>query len=139
MSIIRLLALKEIRLLLRDRMAALVLLVLPLLFILVLGLLLGEGFGQKPDDRLRFSLVDLDVGVAPYAATGAAGVAASPCGDGPLLAATLLIAGDELFPGEPWSKVLIRDLSATPGLKAETIPDEAEARRPVAAHQRPTV
>jgi ABC-type multidrug transport system permease subunit len=53
---------KELRLLLRDRMAAGLLLGLPLLFILVLGLLLGESFGQKPDDSLRISLVDLDEG-----------------------------------------------------------------------------
>ncbi|MGH9677127.1 MAG: ABC transporter permease, partial [Candidatus Acidiferrum sp.] len=58
------LAIKELRLLLRDRLAALILLVLPLLFILVLGLLLGESFGQKADDRLRVSIVDLDKGTA---------------------------------------------------------------------------
>ncbi len=46
------LAKKELRLLLRDRVAAVLLLGMPLVFILVLGLLLGEGFGQKPDDRL---------------------------------------------------------------------------------------
>src|SRR5262249_44182053 len=56
------LAAKDLRLLLRDRRAALLLVVLPLLFILVLGLLLGESFGQKPDDRVRVSLVDLDEG-----------------------------------------------------------------------------
>ncbi len=56
------LARKELRLLLRDRMAAGLLLGMPLLFILVLGLLLGESFGQKPDDALRISIVDLDEG-----------------------------------------------------------------------------
>src|SRR5262245_21354812 len=56
------LARKELRLLLRDRMAAGLLLGLPLLFILVLGLLLGESFGQKPGDSLRISSVDLDEG-----------------------------------------------------------------------------
>src|SRR5438132_3017246 len=56
------LAWKEMRLLLRDRLAGFILLVLPLVFVLVLGLLLGEGFGQKPDDRLRVSIVDLDMG-----------------------------------------------------------------------------
>jgi ABC-type multidrug transport system permease subunit len=54
---------KEFRLLLRDRVAAALLLGMPLLFILILGLLLGENFGQKPDDTLRISLVDLDRGV----------------------------------------------------------------------------
>src|SRR5712671_3462704 len=53
---------KELRLLLRDPRAAVILLGMPFLFILILGLLLGEGFGQKPDDRLRVSLVDLDRG-----------------------------------------------------------------------------
>ena len=35
---------------------------LPLLFILVFGLFVGESFGQKPDNRLRIMLVDLDRG-----------------------------------------------------------------------------
>lgn len=56
------LARKELRLLLRDRLAAMLLLGMPLLFILVLGLLLGESFGQKADDALRVSVVDLDQG-----------------------------------------------------------------------------
>src|SRR5262249_35302973 len=53
---------KELRLLLRDRVAAGLLLGMPLLFILLLGLMLGESFGQKPDDTLRVSIVDLDRG-----------------------------------------------------------------------------
>lgn len=63
MRVIWTLARKEFRLLLRDRVAAVLLLGMPLLFVLVLGLLLGEGFGQKTDDKLRISLVDLDQGV----------------------------------------------------------------------------
>ena len=42
--------------------AVVVLLAMPLLFIIVLGMSLGEGFGQKPDDRLRISIVDFDQG-----------------------------------------------------------------------------
>jgi ABC-type Na+ efflux pump permease subunit len=57
---------KELRLLLRDRRAALLLIAMPLLFILILGLLLGESFGQKPDDRTRVSIVDLDQGSGLY-------------------------------------------------------------------------
>jgi ABC-type multidrug transport system permease subunit len=53
---------KEFRLMGRDRVAAALLLAMPLLFILLLGLLLGESFGQKPDDNLRITLVDLDEG-----------------------------------------------------------------------------
>ncbi len=56
------LAKKDLRLLLRDRVAAVLLLGMPLLFILILGLLLGESFGQKADDTLRISIVDLDRG-----------------------------------------------------------------------------
>ena len=48
------------RLLLRDPRAMVVLLAMPLIFILVLGVSLGDSFGQKPDDRLRISIVDLD-------------------------------------------------------------------------------
>ncbi|MBL8797606.1 MAG: hypothetical protein JNM56_27145, partial [Planctomycetia bacterium] len=58
---------KDFRLLLRDRRALIILLAMPFIFILILGISLGEGFGQKPDDRLRVSLVDLDRG-EPHAA-----------------------------------------------------------------------
>jgi ABC-2 type transport system permease protein len=51
------LAKKETRLLLRDRLAAVILLGMPLLFILILGVLLGES-----DQKLRITLVDLDAG-----------------------------------------------------------------------------
>src|SRR5437667_4181580 len=56
------LAKKELRLLLRDRRATVLLLAMPFLFILILGLLLGESFGQKPDDRIRIMIVDRDRG-----------------------------------------------------------------------------
>ena len=56
------LARKDLRLLVRDPRAVVVLLAMPFIFILVLGVSLGEGFGQKPDDRLRISIVDLDEG-----------------------------------------------------------------------------
>src|SRR5439155_11016455 len=80
------LALKDLRLIARDTRAAVILLAMPLLFIVVLGLSLGEGFGQKPDDRLRISLVDEDAGLPPN--------------PGP-------------FPGEPWSLVVRRYLEQT--------------------------
>src|SRR5262245_11440863 len=56
------LAKKELLLLLRDRLAAILLFGMPLVAILLLGLLLGEGFWQKPDERLRVSVVDEDRG-----------------------------------------------------------------------------
>ena len=97
------LAKKDLRLLLRDRLSALLLVGMPLLFILILGLLLGEGFGQKPDDRLRVSLVDLDAGLPP-----------GPGGAAP-------------FPGKPWSKVVQDDLAQTAGIRVELVPTREQA------------
>src|SRR5262245_57676285 len=62
MGIVWTLVKKELRLVLRDPVALILLFVLPLLFILVFGLFVGEGFGQKPDNHLRISIVDLDGG-----------------------------------------------------------------------------
>ena len=91
---------KTLRLLLRDPRAMVVLLAMPLIFILVLGVSLGEGFGQKPDDRLRISVVDLD---QPFYG--------SRRRDGPL----------------HWSKTVERDLAQTAGIRVEVIPSLAEA------------
>jgi len=44
----------------RDRRTLVTLLLLPFLCIVLLGILLGEGFGQKPDDLFRVTIVDLD-------------------------------------------------------------------------------
>jgi ABC-type multidrug transport system permease subunit len=106
------LALKDLRLLARDTRAAVILLAMPLVFILVLGLALGEGFGQKPDDRLRVSLVDDDAGLPANAGA---------------------------FPGEPWSHVVRRDLEQTAGIKVELIPDRETAERLVKNGQRSCV
>jgi ABC-type Na+ efflux pump permease subunit len=95
------LAKKELRLLLRDPKAAIILLAMPFLFILVLGMSLGEGFGQKPDNRLRVSLVDQDQG---------------------------LPAGTK-FPKTSWAKVVQRDLAETAGIRVEIIGSREEAQR----------
>ncbi|MFO0806838.1 MAG: ABC transporter permease [Gemmataceae bacterium] len=105
------LAAKDLRLLLRDSRSAVILLVMPLLLVLVLGLALGEGFGQKPDDRLRISVVNLDRGLPKH----------------------------EGFPNQPWSRVVMDDLTATAGIRLEIIPDLAEAERLMARNQRAAV
>jgi ABC-type Na+ efflux pump permease subunit len=96
------LARTDLRLLLRDPRAVVVLLAMPLIFILVLGISLGDTFGQKPDDRLRISIVDLDEGFRE----------------------------PDAKPEDPthWSKVVERDLAQTAGLRVERIEtlDEAE-------------
>src|SRR5256714_15033585 len=93
------LALKDLRLLLRDPRSAVILLLMPVVLILVLGLALGEGFGEKPDDRLRISVVNLDRG----------------------------LPRPQAFPPKPWSEVVLDDLSGTADIQLEGIPDRAEA------------
>jgi ABC-2 type transport system permease protein len=109
---------KEGRLLLRDPRAGIILLAMPFVFILVLGLSLGEGFGQKPDDRLRVSLVDLDHGYVPPKIDG------KPA---------------EAFPSDSWAKVVQRDLAETAGIRVEVIPSRAEAERLVARGRRSAI
>jgi len=59
---ILIIAKKEMKLLLRDKLTSVLLFVLPFGMILILGLLLGEGFGQKNDDLMRISILNLDQG-----------------------------------------------------------------------------
>lgn len=105
------LAAKDLRLLLRDPRSAVILLVTPLLLILVLGLALGEGFGEKPDERLRISIVNLDRGLPDKVP----------------------------FPEKPWSEVVIDDLSATQDIRLELIADRATAEGLVAKNRRAAV
>jgi ABC-2 type transport system permease protein len=97
------LAIKDLRLLVRDTRAAVILLAMPLVFILVLGLALGNTFGQRPDDRLRVYFVDLDAGLPSYP--------------------------PKSYPGRPWSQVVLDDLGNTAGIRVEKIDDRATAER----------
>ncbi len=108
------LAKKDLRLLIRDPRAVVVLLLMPFIFILVLGASLGEGFGQKPDDRLRISIVDLDQGYEDPAAK----------------------EGEEHM---HWSKIVERDLADTAGIRVEVIGSEAEAEELVKNGKRAAV
>jgi ABC-type Na+ efflux pump permease subunit len=105
------LAAKDLRLLLRDARSAVILLVTPLLLILVLGLALGEGFGEKPDERLRISVVNRDRG----------------------------LSSKQSFPEKPWSELVIDDLSATQDIRLELIPTAEEAEKLVARGSRAAV
>lgn len=108
------LAKKDLRLLFRDPRAVVVLLAMPLIFILVLGVSLGEGFGQKPDDRLRVSIVDLDQGFADPEAGSSA-------------------------PKLQWSKTVERDLAQTAGIRVELIGSLEEAEELVTNGKRAAV
>src|SRR5437764_3322488 len=105
------LALKDLRLLLRDPRSAVILLLIPVVLILVLRLALGEGFGEKPDDRLRISVVNLDRG----------------------------LPRPQPFPPKPWSEVVLDDISAAGDIRVEVIPDRAEAERLISRGQRAAV
>jgi len=106
------LARKECALLLRDRLATLILLVMPLLFILVLGLLVGDDFGQQ--SKLRITLVDLDEGK----------------GDN---------AGLRPTPGEKWADVVRRDLEETGGIKVDPVDTIDKAKELVEFHKRAAI
>src|SRR5436190_1648513 len=105
------LAFKDLRLLARDRRSVVILLAMPVVVILVLGMALGETFGQKPDDRLRVSVVVEDRGL--------------PANSGP-------------FPGESWANVVLRDLNQTAGIRVEPL-DRPTAERLVRRGQRACV
>src|SRR5947199_2966223 len=107
------LAIKDLRLLIRDTRAAVILLAMPLVFILVLGLALGNTFGQRPDDRLRVCFVDLDAGLPNYP--------------------------PKSYPGRPWSQVVLDDLGNTAGIRVEKIDDRATAERLVRRGERSAV
>src|SRR5438105_15489271 len=99
------LAKKELRLLARDYRALLILLAMPLIFILVLGISVGEGFGNKPDDRLRVSVVVLDEGLPSN----------TPA---------------EFLPPDArrWADLVLKDLNETADIRVEIIDSREKAR-----------
>ncbi|GIW82791.1 MAG: hypothetical protein KatS3mg105_4598 [Gemmatales bacterium] len=105
------LAKKDLKLLMRDRRALVILLAMPLLFIVVLGFALGELF-ETPDDRLRITIVDLDRGEF------------EPAGG---------------FPEKPWSEIVRQDLEQTAGIRVEVLNSYEEANRLVRNGQRAAV
>src|SRR5208282_4661212 len=109
------LASKDLRLLLRDVRAAGILLAMPFIFILVLGLAVGEGFGRKTDDRMRVSVVDMDKGLPepPFREIqqAMAWMAITPMpAPGLLPAQTAGALARQRARAEPWSQVVLRDL-----------------------------
>jgi hypothetical protein len=112
------LALKDLRLLLRDPRSAVILLLMPVVLVFVLGLALGEGFGQKPDDKLRISIVNKDRGLP----------------DKP----------GRTFPPKPWSQMVIDDLTSNSdvgegGIRVELIESEEVAKDLLARSKRAAV
>jgi ABC-type multidrug transport system permease subunit len=143
------LAKKDLRLVLRDARALVILLAMPVLFILVLGISLGEGFGQKPADRLRVSVLNLDEGVPRHfdrpamVREGMCWFAALPNGQGPAAALGAWGAANTLaptwFPRDSWSQLVLRDLDETADIRVEIIPTRAEAEQLVRSGRRAAV
>lgn len=105
------LAIKDLRLLLRDPRSAVILFLMPLVLILILGLSLGEAFGQKPDDRIRISVLVEDEGLK----SGQAAL------------------------GKPWSQVILDDLTDTADIRVEYITNREDAEQLVRSGQRAAV
>lgn len=152
LSLIWTVAKKDLRLLVRDARALVILLAMPLIFILVLGVSLGEGFGQ---DRLRVSVLILDEGLPRFfdrpamVRDGAASFAAMPglvqgggIGHAPALGAVALslMNRPDWFPHEPWSALALRDLTETADIRVEVLHgSRADAERLVRDSKRAAV
>lgn len=132
---------KDLRLLLRDRRAVVILIAMPLIFILVLGVSLGEGFGKNPVDVLKVSVVDLDLGNRPVVARQAAASLLPASGPMPFWGTLAVIRGQEMVrpPDQPWSKVVLQDLGQTANIQVEIIDDLATGQRMVNEGRRAAV
>ena len=105
-------AAKDLRLLLRDPRSAVILLVMPLVLIFILGLSIGGVFEQKPDDRIRISVLNLDAGL--------------PTGLRP-------------FPPGTWAEVVLADLTDTANIRVELIHTREEAEKLVRTGDRAAI
>src|SRR5262249_6098370 len=121
------LAKKDLRLLLRDARAMVILLAMPLIFILVLGVSLGEGWGKKPDDTLRVSVVILDRGLPQHperepascvAMAGALGMRVQAVATASMVQAS---RGDWSFPYGKWADLVAQDLRQTAKIRVEVV------------------
>src|SRR5262249_12673498 len=90
---------------------------MPLIFILVLGISVGEGFGNKPDDRLRVSVVILDEGLP-----GSTPAEFKPPDDAP-----------------KWSDLVLKDLNETADIRVEIIDKREKADQLVRRGERAAV
>ena len=144
MNAILTLALKDLRLLLRDARAAVILLLMPVVFILVLGVSLGEGFGQKAEDKVQVTVVNLDQGYAPLQAREAASWLMATPGTGPvapLMPMALAEANQSpTFPvNQTWGERVIEDMEKSGDIQVVLVETEEEAKKLVRFSKRPAV
>ncbi len=107
------LARKDLRLLLRDPRSVAILAVLPVVLMLLLGITLGRAFGEKPDSKIRITLLVEDEG--------------------------LPLDARRNFPPKAWSEILIDDLADTANIRVERVASRAEAVRLVESGDRSAV
>lgn len=112
---------KKMRLALRDPMCLLLLFALPLWCILVFGLVFGlfvsERFGRKPDRHLQIKQLDKRLRIIVLD----------------------LDRGSGLDPGEPWSRVVQRDLADNPGIPVEALSNREDAERLIREHKQAAI
>jgi ABC-type transport system involved in multi-copper enzyme maturation permease subunit len=141
---------KDLRLLVRDARAMIILLAMPLIFILVLGVSLGEGFGKKAEDTLRVSVLILDEGPPPptppaLSREGLAWLTMQPAllaGPAQLVAAGSLAQANRSewsFPYGKWSELVLRDLRQTANIRIESIESRALADELIRTRRRAAV
>ena len=118
------LARKDLRLLMRDPRAVIILLAMPLIFILVLGISLGDNFGKTAASGLRITVLVEDDGVPRFFDRPAINREAIACfaatpGE-PLAGCSLAWANDlAWFPHVSWTDMLLRDLNETGDIRVE--------------------
>ncbi len=129
---------KDLRLLVRDARAVVILLAMPIIFILVLGISLGEGFGKPESERLRISVLNLDRGIPRYFDRPAmlregmswlASAPSFPAGPTQALSGVTLarVNRDSWFPHVSWAEMVLQDLGQTAGISVELIGSREEA------------
>jgi len=144
------LARKDLRLLARDARAMVILLAMPVIFILVLGVSLGEGFGKKEAERLRVSVLNLDQGIPRFfdrstmlreGMSWFASGAAMPLGSVLALPGLTLarVNHSAWFPHGSWADMVLQDLAQTAGISVELIGSLDEARALTRNGRRPAV
>lgn len=134
-------AVKDLRLLLRDPRSAVILIVMPLVLILVLGLALGEAFGRKPDDQLQLTVVDEDRGLSTdYAAYPSVWTTPKKGPVGAVVGGPAALPVRKPYPPTGrWADVVLNDLKNTGDIKIERVATREEAEQLVRRGKRSAV
>ena len=120
---------------------------MPLIFILVLGITLGEGFGQSPSKRIRVSVCVLDEGPprffdrTPILREHLGRFAATPIPGNAFGGSLGFVAENHRlwFPHDSWAKQMLDDLGKTASIQVELVNNRAEAEELVRSGKRAAV